>query len=115
MAKVAPNEAQEGLQGSEATTFPHILDRCLASAVLAIDERQRITAFSPEAERLLQLTARQTLEQPIDVLPTPLRELVQKTFLTGEPFLDEHILVPVPGESELTVRVSTTATRGAGE
>src|SRR6266699_6551130 len=103
MAKVVPNESPEGLQESPATSLPHILDRCLANAVLAIDERQRITAFSPEAESLLQLTARQALDQPIDVLAAPLREIIQKTLLTGEPVLDQQILLPAPGEGQLTV------------
>ncbi len=114
MVKVSPNKAKEGLGGLETPNFPHILDQCLASAVVAIDERQRITAFTPEAENLLQLTVQQALDRPIDVLPTPLREIVKKTLLTGEPVLDRQILLPAPADATLMVRIFTTAIRGAG-
>src|SRR5207247_1108431 len=114
MVMVAPNEAKEGSKGSEATTLPQILDLCLASAVVAIDERQRITAFTPEAENLLRLTAQQALDRAIEILPSPLREIVQKTLLSGESLSDRQILLPAGAGIDLIVRVSTTAIRGPG-
>ena len=115
MVTVAPNEAKDGLEGGEALSVPYILDQCLVSAVLATDDRQRIVAFTAEAEALLGLKAQQALDQPLDVLPTPLREILQRTLLGGAAALDKQMLhLPSSAGTPLTLRVSTTAIGRAG-
>jgi PAS domain S-box-containing protein len=109
MVKATPSEAMDGSsEGLESVNYSHALDQCFLSAVLAIDHQQRLTAFTAEAEKLTGLSRTQVLGRDAASLPTPLREIVQKTLKTGETIADRHILLPSPDGGHVTVRIWTT-------
>jgi two-component system, NtrC family, sensor histidine kinase HydH len=103
----------DGPADRAATSFPQILDQCLVSAVVAIDQQHRIVAFTAEAESLIRLPASQALYQHADILPPSLAEVILETMLNGEAVRERQMILTFPTEGDLTVRVSTTPMRDA--
>jgi signal transduction histidine kinase len=113
MVTLSPAEALDGLRDARTPNFCECLSQCLASAIVAIDRRLEIIAFSSAAESLLGIAAADALNHPISVLPAPLRDVLRETVLTGQPMLDQAIRLPVGNDIVLTLRVTTTPTRRA--
>jgi PAS domain S-box-containing protein len=111
MPGFTPTSAQDRAEGREPASFPQILDRCLATAMIAVDHERRITAFTRLAGELTGLSEEQALSQPSTVLPAPLPELLDNTLRHNEPIEDRHILLPAAGGVQFTVRVSTAVMR----
>ncbi len=97
-------KADEGLG---CLNFMGGLQEALASAVVVADDQRKLCGFNPEAEKLLRLHASNVLHEPLDVLPTPLREIIQKTFLASSPQNCE-ITVSAGDNAELAFQVSTS-------
>src|SRR5262245_44406901 len=100
---------------SEASTdlvsVPQLLDQCVATAVIVLDELQQIIAYTPEAQTLVGIAPQEALGRKVAILPSPLREVIQKTLSTGESIVDRQILLPNPSvENPLTLRVTTNPT-----
>lgn len=108
MATAAIDELGAQSGGLEAANFPQLLDQCLTSAVISADAHGRINAFSPQAEIFLGLLRSQALGQPVDVLPAPLPELLQKTLSTGELVTDRHFLIVGAEGKPSPVRLAIT-------
>lgn len=114
MAAFTPISAQDRADGGETASFPQILDRCLASALIAIDPAQAIVLFNAEAAALTGLTQAAVLQQPSSVLPAPLPDLLGNALRDpGAPAM-RHILLPGPDGAQFTVRISTAALTSAG-
>jgi len=86
---------------------------CVGCAWVAIDERRRVADFSREAELLTRLSARQVLNQPFDVLPGPLRNIIGRTFSTGKSMSARRLKLPAADKGEITIRLGTIAVRTA--
>ena len=99
-----PAKADEALGG---LNFLGGLQEALASAVVVVDDQKRLCGFNPEAEKLLRLPASKVLRQSIDVLPFPLREAIEKTFLASSP-QDSELTIPAGDNPELVLQVSTS-------
>ena len=102
--------------GACGETGPGLADAfhgCLGCAWVAVDEQRRIASFSPEAEQLTGLSARQMRSGSCAILPGPLRKAIQETFSTGKSIRARRITLPAAGEGESAVRVSTIAVRTA--
>jgi len=116
MVTEALSEAMDGSAESDAATFPQILDQCLDTAVLAIDQSRRITAFTLQTAKLTGVSAEQAIHNTLDVLPSPLAEIIQRTLVTGQPILNRQILLSSADDGELTLRITTTPMlNGAGK
>src|SRR6187549_1790553 len=102
------SEAMDGSAESDAVTFPQILDQCLDSAVLAIDQTRKITAFTSQTARLTGVPTEQAIHNTLDVLPSPLAEILQRTLTTSQPILNRQILLSSTDDGELTLRISIT-------
>jgi len=96
-----PDESLEGL------SFMGGLQEALASAVVVIDDQRKLCGFNAEAEKLLRLHASKVLDMPLDVLPMPLRDVIQKTLLASSP-QDCEIILPGGDNAELALRVNTS-------
>lgn len=84
---------------------------CFGCAWVTVDEQRRISGFSPAAEHLTCLSARQMRSGSFAILPEPLRKAIQDTFATGKSIRARRIRLPAAGEGEITVRASTIAVR----
>jgi signal transduction histidine kinase len=69
-------------------SFADALHDCLNAAVIAVSDRQLITVFNGQAEKLTGLSAADVLNHPIKGLPPALRDLIAKTAKSGQPI--EH-------------------------
>ena len=101
-------KARDGCEETSPSTFPRILERCLASGLLALDESRRITACTPEAARLLGLPDQHPIGQSAENLPAAFREVIQKTIRDGLGLPDHHLLLESSCGEQRTVRVATT-------
>lgn len=94
--------------GESSASVPQILDQCLDSAVVVIDDARKIIAFAPQTERLLDIPAERAVHASLDVLPSPLAEILDRTLNSGHPISNRHILLPTRGNGDLSIRISTT-------
>jgi len=108
MSTDAFNPAQDGFEESDSSTLPRILERCLASGLLALDQTQRIRACTPEAEELLGVERGQAMGRSLETLPASLREVLAKTLRDGQGLPDHHLLLESGSARRRTVRVATT-------
>lgn len=86
-----------------------VLLRSLASGVIAVDAKRRITAFNRTAERITGLKADQVLRKTFDALPAPLQGVLEETFVTGDSVPDRQMPISQPRGGEILIRASTFA------
>jgi signal transduction histidine kinase len=89
---------------ANADAHPGILRDTSFCAVIAVNSEQRITAFSPEAERLTNLTAAHVIGQSAVILPHALHQLITETFTHGRAIPDRLLKLPAPGGDEHSIR-----------
>ena len=106
MLNLGPGEAE---LARESLNLTELLRNYLAYGIVAVDDQERITTFSPEAAALTRLASDQVLNNPVRVLPAALSELIQETLRTGQPVIDRQIVLGPVGSEEIKVRVSTSA------
>jgi len=111
MVMDASPKATEGSEDTQPANSAEILDQCLACGIVAIDAQSRITAWSPAAERVLGLSAGACIGQPLEILPSPIREVLQRSLSTGEPILERHLTLSGADGANVMLRVSTTPFR----
>jgi len=83
--------------------------RSLASGVIAVDGKRRITAFNRTAERITGLKADQVLRKTFEALPALLHGVLEETFVTGDPVTDRQMSISQPSGGEILIRVSSFA------
>jgi signal transduction histidine kinase len=113
MVRETPDRTTEGAPAGGPASSAQILDQYLVSGIVAIDERQRITAFSPDTGKLLGLTVVEALHQSSELLPGPLRNVLHDALSRGESAAISQITLPGPAGLALVVRVSTALLQGA--
>jgi len=106
MASLSPNTGRPGLN------FEDLLQTSCACGVLSIDAGGALTFISPEAEKILRLTAAEK-SNSIATLPATLRALVLETQTTGGTITDRKIVLdPDRGRSPaISVTVMPAAAR----
>ena len=109
MGKAAAHNSATAEERQESLHLTEVLFRSLASGVIAVDARQRITALNPAAERITGLKAHDVLRKTFDAFPAPLQSLLQETFLTGDSISDRQVPVSHPQAGEVLIRASTFA------
>lgn len=112
MDVAGPGKAEDLLE--ESSLFEMMSYAPTAAAVVAINERQRITTFSPEAEMLIRLPAGQLLHQPLTRLPLPLQEAIRETFVSGHAVRNREITL-IGDRRGCRLRISTTPVRNGSE
>jgi two-component system, NtrC family, sensor histidine kinase HydH len=109
MRKAATDDSGNTEERHESLHLTEVLFRSLASGVIAVDARQRITAFNPAAERITGLKAHDVLRKTFDALPAPLQGFLQETFVTCDSIPDRQMPVSHPQGGEILIRASTFA------
>ena len=94
-------ESQEGL------TFSELVQSCMASAIVAVDAQQKITAFNAEAEKLFKLKADSVLQSSVELLPAVVREFLNESLLTGQPVSNQQITLQDADGTFLTLALRT--------
>lgn len=84
------------------------LSECLACALLVISKEKKITAVSPEAEKLFNIRRDKLLNNPTQVLPPALQKIIEETLANGKAVQDRRVAIAVPGQDELNISVTTT-------
>src|SRR4026208_1194194 len=108
MVTDVPLNATDGSEDTQPANSAEILDQCLACGIIAIDAQSRITAWSPAAENVLGLSARACIGQSIEILPSPIREVLQRSPATREPIRERHLTLPGANGANVMLRISTT-------
>lgn len=95
-----------------STNLPDLLDRCLFTGVVVVDDARRVTALSDEAGILLGLRTVNPPSAKFDALPSPLQRLVSDALTSGDGC--PHALVPVdsPEGESYPLHVATTLISG---
>jgi signal transduction histidine kinase len=104
----APGKTPVGSAGVARADSSQLLDPCLATGVVAIDDHQRIIALSPGAGKLLGLDPSEALAQSVNVLPDALRDALQAALSGGDLVVSRPLQLPAAPSQAPTVRVSTT-------
>ncbi len=102
----------KGEEHSDNLTYASVLRENLVCAVITLDSRKTIVAFSPEAERLTGVSANKIIGQTSAKLPVVLRKIVADVFATGEAIADRQIKLSGGGEDHV-VRIQTFVTIAA--
>src|ERR1041385_7100268 len=84
--------------GGKGLNFESMLRECLACGILLVDSEDRVTALTPETERVLRLAASDEAH-PLSLLPTPLQSVVREAQATRRSALERLISLPV-GDTE---------------
>ena len=106
------NLTVKGDEHPESLTYASVLRENLVCAVITLDSRKTILAFSTEAERLTGVSGGKIVGETSVKLPSVLRKIVADVFATGEAIADRNVKLSSGGE-EHTVRVHALVTPDA--
>jgi signal transduction histidine kinase len=98
------NEIGDGAEGQLILNVSETLRDCAAWGLLAVNHEGIVTAFCPEAERLLQVRAAKVLAQPANSLPSPLPDLIQEAASKGSKGLVRPMVVQQDGKAKRQVQ-----------
>src|SRR5437867_12982565 len=107
MMNHGPAKADEGLEG---LNFMEKLRECLTCGVVAIDHQKKIVSFNPGAEELFQIKTSQALHHSVEVLPLPVREVIDQTLTQRTP--QNRSISTVVGNRDQAIEVSTALLEG---
>jgi signal transduction histidine kinase len=93
---------------TERTDVSDVLVRSVELGILVVDARRRVVAFNEAAARLTRLSPAAVLEQPLDVLPAPLRSVIERT-LSGAGPAASHTVVLEPDSARRSVLCANTS------
>jgi PAS domain S-box-containing protein len=108
---VAVENAQLFTEVQNAKIYNETLLENLTTGVIAAGGDGRITVFNREAEQITGLAARTVLEQPLEELPSDLRETLRVTLATGERHENAEVRLGA-SEREIVARVSSSVFHG---
>jgi signal transduction histidine kinase len=90
--------------------FVSVLRDCLNCAVISLNEDRDVIAFNGKAEQLTGLRADHMLDQGLELLPAPLRSLIEEVFSTGHAVAERRLLLRDKKRGEIAVQTSVTPT-----
>jgi signal transduction histidine kinase len=77
----------------DRTDFAEVLVRSVELGIIVTDARRCVVAFSEIAGRLTHLSPSAVLDQPIEVLPAPLREVIERTLAGGNAMASQRVIL----------------------
>ena len=98
-------EAQEGL------SFVNVLRKHLVCGVILIDGKERVTALTGQADRLLGLSPEQLTPPAFEALPAPLQALAREASSSGKASADRQLELKADGRETVTLRVTVVPFR----
>jgi len=97
---IALENAQLFTETRNSRIYNDILLDNLGCGVVAVSLDHDITAFNRDAQRMLRMSSKDTLDRPIDVLPAPLARILKMTLTTGQRRQNEELTLTHPGSTE---------------
>ena len=98
-------EAPEGL------SFANVLRNRLVCGVILIDGKEKVTAVTGQANRLLGLSPEQTTPPTFAALPAPIQTLVRQTQSSGKTLADQQIDLKSKDRETVTLHISAVPFR----
>lgn len=98
-------------QLQESKVFNDILVDNLVSGVIAVNSSRSVIVFNREAQRITALNPAQVIEQPVESLPSPLREAVDETFYCGSGFRDKEMELKTANDESIPIRLGSAVFR----
>jgi signal transduction histidine kinase len=92
-----------------------LLAQAAEPGVITIDPMQRIVGLNSSAERLIQMSAAAALGRSMEMLPSPLRDVVKETWKTDAGMPERPLVLRSEGKGKAIVFASTVMVRGAME
>ena len=99
--------------GQEGSSFANALRDCLVCGISFVSGGRQTALLTREAAQILGLGPGQTLNGPLELLPQPLRVIVQEALSAGEPITDREVQTNVAGQGAHTLRVSAIPVRAS--
>jgi signal transduction histidine kinase len=87
------NDSGLAEDGFGSLNISETLETGMAVGLAMANDQRKIVNFSPEAEKILQLRAAMVLNQSMQVLPSPLPQIIEETLLTGKNVSNRQIVV----------------------
>ena len=103
---MATNKPGNNEEGQEGLSFASLLSDCLVCGIIIINEKKKVVTLAGEAAKMLGLKARQTLPQPLEILPAPLAKIARSTLASGRIVKDRRVEIPIAGTGPLALAVS---------
>jgi two-component system sensor histidine kinase HydH len=98
-------EAQTGL------SFANVLRDCLVCEVILVEGKEKVTALTGQANRLLGLRSEPATLPAFEALPTLLQTLVRETLSSGKALADQQIDLKADSHGTVTLRISVVPFR----
>ncbi|MEO5720609.1 MAG: ATP-binding protein [Chthoniobacterales bacterium] len=108
---VAVENAELFTEVQNAKLYNETLLENLTSGVIAVGADGQVTVFNNEAGQITNLDPTEIIDGPVDQLPEPLRNVLQKT-LRSPSHQENSELVLAPGENSVVVRASSSIFHG---
>lgn len=89
-----PSNSGTGYEGASLTGM---MQESFSCGVLLVDAQGRIVSSSPQAERLIEVTAAEEPVGAAPVLPEPIRALLEGARQNGQPVTDHEVVLASPG------------------
>jgi len=80
-------------QDTERTDVSEVLVRSVELGIVVADSPGRVVVFNEAAGRLTRLSPDVVLNQPLGVLPAPLREVIERTLAGGTPVIRQTVVL----------------------
>ena len=90
----------------EGLSFAKVLQDCLASGVILIDARKKVTSIDGRAKRLLGLSADQARHPTLSALPVALRTFVQAALTSGKTPAARQLIIKTDIGGSATIHAS---------
>lgn len=109
---VALNNARLYTQLQDSKIYNEILVDNLSNGIIAVRHDGTISVFNREAQRITRLSANQTLNHSLSILPPLLNELLNETFTKGDEITNQEMTLPVTDSDPTPVRISSAVIHG---
>ena len=104
---MSPGSSTHEDSGLQAGNLASLLQESLASGVLVVGAHGRVIACTPEAAAHLHAKTAQLQNAPVDSLPAPLAKLIHRAAKSGQPEINQEILLKKTSlHSATTLRVN---------
>src|SRR6266436_5401737 len=91
----------------EGLNLVEVMGKCLPAAVVVSSPDETLSTLNPAAERLLGISSPAVMNRSLDVLPLPLRQVIQRT-VQEQASQTVEIAFPAEGGGQRPIHVSTS-------
>ena len=108
------NKPARSAQGHEGWNLANALRDCFVSGIVHV-YKGKVALMTGEAAQILGLTGKQGLELSLDMLPPPLKDIIEEVTNSGEPVAKRQIDVTIAGRRHFHLCVTALPLRHGPE